>query len=186
MHVNRAPHTPGIALLKSGGGHLRDRVVPCPVIAGRHCDRAMLAAHEEITRCGREDLDPASFEDFQDVPGEGLQQPPVWLVGAEPADFPFQLVVEADQVGYDRIQDDASDPVTKQLILLVQAIDDRFPVCRTLIEPGELPFNFAQASAQLSQQHRNFRAHVRGRSRQFPWLGFFSASAGVRLAGGSR
>jgi hypothetical protein len=182
VHVSRAPYPPGIALMESGGGNLRERVVPGPVIAGHYADRAMLAAFEEITRCGREDLDPASVEDLQDVLGKGAHQPPVRPVGSESADFLFQLVVEADQIGHNRIQDDAPDPVTKSLVLLMQAVNDRLPVGRPPVEPAEMLLELVQPPAQLSEQHRNIRARVRGRWRYFPRLGFFSAAAEIGLA----
>jgi hypothetical protein len=151
--VDGAPYPAGIALVEPDGHNLRHRVVPGLVIAGHHPERTVLMALERIAGLSREDVDSASVQDLQDIFGERPQQPLVLPVGVEAADFTVELVVKPDQVGYHGLQDDPSDPATEPLILLVQAVDDRFPVRRTPVELGELFLHLVQAPGHPGEQH---------------------------------
>ena len=147
--VDSAPDPAGVAVEEADSDDLRHCVVPGLVIAGDHPHRAVPAALERIAGLSREDLDPAAVEDLHDVFGEGPYQPPVPLAGFLPAGFPLELVVQPDQVGHYRLQDHPAEAVVKALILLVQPVDDRFPVRRALVELGETLLYFVQAPGQL-------------------------------------
>jgi hypothetical protein len=140
----------------------------------------MPATLEEIAGFGREDIHPAPVENLQEVIGEGSHQRPVRLAGTEPPGFPVQLVVQADQVGDHWFQDHPAEPVTEPLILLVQLVDDRFPVRGTPVERGELPLDPAQAPGQFAQRTRDA---IVSRRRLFPGPRVLLVLARARRAG---
>jgi hypothetical protein len=141
----------------------------------------MPSALEGIARFGREDIHPAPVEDLQEVLGEGPHQLPVRLVGTEPPGFPVQPVVQADQVGDHWFQDHPAEPVTEPLILLVELVDDRFPVRGTPVELGEMPLDPAQALGQLAQRTRDALV---SRKWLFPGPRFLLVLDRARRAGG--
>ena len=147
--MDRAADSAGGALGKAGRDDLCHRVVPGFVVAGHHRQRTVPVALERIARFGREDVDPASVQDLQDVFGERPEQPPVLPVGLEPADLTVELIVQSDQIRYDGLQHHAADPAAKLLVLLVQPVDDRFPVRRTPVKLAELLLNVLETADQL-------------------------------------
>jgi hypothetical protein len=132
--LDRAHDPAGVALVEARGDNLRHRVVLGLVFAGDHGDCAMSAALEGIAELSREDLDAAPIQDLFHVVGEGTDQPPILPGGVEPAGFLSQLAVEPDQVGRHGPEDEPSDSVPEPLVLLVQPVDDRFPVRSSPVE----------------------------------------------------
>lgn len=134
--VGRAQDTAGVALVEARGDNLGHGVVLGLVFAGDHRDGAMAAALEGIAGLSREDLDAAPIQGLFHVVGEGTHQPPVLPGGVEPTGFLGQLAVEPDQVGRHRREDEPTDPIPEPLVLLVQPVDDRFPVRSPPMELG--------------------------------------------------
>ena len=118
-------------------------------MACHHRQRTVPVALERIARFGREDVDPASVQDLQDVFGERPEQPPILPVGLESADLTVELIVQSDQIRYHGLQHHAADPAAELLVLLVQPVDDRFPVRRTPVKLAELLLNVLETPDQL-------------------------------------
>jgi hypothetical protein len=112
----------------------------------------MPATLEGVAGLGREDLDAAPVQDQFHVVGEGPQQPPVLAGGVEPPGFPRELVMEADQVGRHGPQDQPSESVPQPLVLLVQPVDNRFPVRGTPVRVGQVPLYQVQAPGKLAER----------------------------------
>ena len=89
-------------------------------------------------------------KDLRDIVGKRPQEQGVLIARFDPADLSAELVMQPDQVGDHRFQDDPLHAGTKPLILLVQPVDDRFPVCRTPVELSELFFQLAKSAAGSS------------------------------------
>lgn len=134
--ADRAQDPAGVALVEARGDNLRHGVVLGLVFAGDHGDGAMAAALEGIAGLSREDLDAAPIQGLFHVVGEATYQPPILPGGIEPTGFLSQLAVEPDQVGRHGREDEPSDPLPEPLVLLVQPVDDRFPVRSPPVELG--------------------------------------------------
>jgi hypothetical protein len=149
QRLDRAADSAGVALDKAGRNDLRHRVVPGFLVAYHHRQRTVPVALERIAEFGREDVDAASVQDLQDVFGERPEQPLILPVGLESADLTVELIVQSDQVRYHGLQHHAADPAAELLIVLVQPVDDQFPVRRTLVKVAELLLNLPKTPDQL-------------------------------------
>ena len=57
--------------------------------------------------------------------------------------------MQSDQVRYHGLQHHAADPAAELLIVLVQPVDDQFPMRRTLVKVAELLLNVPKTPDQL-------------------------------------
>lgn len=148
--VDRAHDPAGIPLVEARGDNLRHGVVLGLVVAGDKGDGAMAAALERIAWLGREDLDAAPIQGLFHVVGEGTYQPSVLPGGVEPTGFLSQLAVEPDQVGRHGREDEPSGSLPEPLVLLVQPVDDRFPVRSPSVELGEVLLYLGEVTGQIA------------------------------------
>ena len=149
QRLDRAADSAGVALDKACRNDLCHRVVPGFVVACHHRQRTVPVALERIAGFGREDVDPASVQDLQDVFSKRPEQPPILSVGLESADLTVELIVQSDQIRYYGLQHHAADPAAELLVLLVQPVDDRFPMRRTPVKLAELLLNVLKTPDQL-------------------------------------
>lgn len=149
--MDRAHHPAGVALVEAWGENLRYRVVLRLVFAGDHADHAMSAALEGIAGFGREDLYAAPVQDLFHIVGEGTYQPPILPGQVESAGFLAQLAVKPDQVGRHGLEDEPSHPVPQPLVLLVQPVDNCFPVRGSPVELSQMVFYLDEAPDQMAE-----------------------------------
>src|SRR5699024_7057788 len=148
--TDTAVYPAGDGVAKAGGDHVRHGVVAFRVGVVDRARGLMQIGAEGLTDPGPDRFDADAFQGQQCVVCQTVQQGAggVGVLLRQPGGLARELFVKADHVGDQRVQQATAFTLPQQPVLLVQPVDDHFPVPCACVQLDQALVQGGQVLAQ--------------------------------------